>query len=77
MLCEVESFNVGAFRASGAPEQALALSRAIASTTVESIEQEITRLTWAVLDGSAALVDRQRLAELVRHQHDMRRRLNA
>jgi hypothetical protein len=37
-------------------------------------EREIARLTWAVLDGSATLADRQRLGELVRAQHAARRR---
>ena len=37
------------------------------------VEQEITRLTWAVLDGAASLADRERLAELVRSQHRPRR----
>lgn len=41
---------------------------------VETAEQEIARLTWAVLDRSASLADRQRLAELVDAQHSMRRR---
>jgi hypothetical protein len=40
------------------------------------IEQEITRLTWAVLDGGATLADRQRLAELVNAQHSQRRRFD-
>jgi len=42
----------------------------------ETSEQEITRLTWSVLDGSAALADRQRLAELVKAQHARRRRID-
>ena len=42
----------------------------------ETTEQEITRLTWSVLDGSAALADRQRLAELVKAQHARRRRID-
>jgi hypothetical protein len=37
-------------------------------------EREIARLTWAVLDGSASLADRQRLGELVNAQHAARRR---
>jgi hypothetical protein len=41
---------------------------------VETAEQEITRLTWSVLDGSAALADRQRLAELVNAPHAQRPR---
>lgn len=42
----------------------------------ETAEQEIARLTWSVLDGSAALADRQRLAELVNAQHARRRRFD-
>jgi hypothetical protein len=37
-----------------------------------SAEFEINRLTWSVLDGSASLSDRQRLAELVHLQHAAR-----
>jgi hypothetical protein len=43
---------------------------------VETVEQEINRLTWAVLDGSASLTDRQRLAELVNAQHARRHRID-
>ena len=43
----------------------------------ESAEQEITRLTWTVLDGSASLTDRQRLAELVKAQHARRVRIDS
>ena len=39
-------------------------------------EQEIIRLTWTVLDGSASLTDRQRLAELVNAQHARRIRID-
>lgn len=42
--------------------------------SVASIEAEINRLTWAVLDGSASANDRSRLTELVRSQHLLRRR---
>jgi hypothetical protein len=45
-----------------------------AGTACESIEAEINRLTWAVLDGSASPSDRGRLTELVRSQHLLRRR---
>jgi hypothetical protein len=44
--------------------------------TAENAEQEITRLTWTVLDGSASLTDRQRLAELVNAQHARRIRID-
>jgi hypothetical protein len=40
----------------------------------ETAEEEIARLTWSVLDGSAALNDRRRLAELVNAQHSRRHR---
>jgi hypothetical protein len=43
----------------------------------ETAEQEIARLTWTVLDGSASLTDRQRLAELVNAQHSRRRRIDS
>jgi hypothetical protein len=48
----------------------------VTSPSAESAEQEITRLTWSVLDGSASLGDRQRLAELVNAQHAVRRRID-
>lgn len=41
-----------------------------------SVEEEIAKLTWSVLDGSASLTDRQRLAALVDAQHARRRPLN-
>jgi hypothetical protein len=40
----------------------------------ESMESEISRLTWAVLDGSASEQQRDRLADLVGEQHQRRRR---
>jgi hypothetical protein len=40
----------------------------------ESRESEISRLTWAVLDGSASEEQRGRLADLVGAQHENRRR---
>ena len=36
-------------------------------------EEEISRLTWLVLDGNASVMQRQRLAELVSAQHENRR----
>lgn len=39
----------------------------------ESVEAEISRLTWAVIDGIATSEDRDRLAELVMYQHGFRR----
>lgn len=38
----------------------------------QAIEAEIAQLTWSVLDGTASLADRQRLAQLVRAQHQRR-----
>lgn len=40
----------------------------------ESAESEISRLTWAVLDGRATAEQRLRLATLVRAQHERRHR---
>jgi hypothetical protein len=42
-------------------------------TPQESVETEISRLTWAVIDGIATPEDRERLAELVGIQHEFRR----
>ncbi len=42
-------------------------------TPQESVEAEISRLTWAVIDGIATPGDRERLAELVSLQHEFRR----
>jgi hypothetical protein len=42
-------------------------------TPLESVEAEISRLTWAVIDGIATTQDRERLAELVSLQHEFRR----
>jgi hypothetical protein len=50
----------------GVPQDELAAS--------ESMESEISRLTWAVLDGSASEQQRGRLADLVGAQHQRRRR---
>jgi len=35
-------------------------------------EAEISRLTWAVIDGKATVEERRRLAELVNAQHEQR-----
>jgi hypothetical protein len=50
---------------------------ALSGPSAESVENEINRLTWAVLDGSASPGDRNRLADLVRMQHSHRPRLSA
>lgn len=75
MIRPVDSMKFGALRTP--PFRAPMLSPQPAPQDVariETAEQEITRLTWAVLDGSASLADRQRLAELVDTQHSIRRR---
>ena len=64
MLREVETLD-GTGRISAASTNAFAGS-------CESVESEINRLTWAVLDGSASPTDRNRLADLVRLQHALR-----
>ncbi len=38
----------------------------------ESLEEEICRLTWAVIDGWASREERRELAELVERQHKNR-----
>jgi hypothetical protein len=50
---------------------------ALAAPGAESVEHEINRLTWSVIDGSASAGDRSRLAELVRSQHSLRAKLSA
>ena len=42
------------------------------ATSAESIESEISRLTWAVIDGTATEAQEARLAELVKSQHKRR-----
>lgn len=46
----------------------------ISSTQVspQSIESEISDLTWAVIDGRATPEERKRLSELVSQQHQRR-----
>ncbi len=50
---------------------------AFAAPGAETVEHEINRLTWSVIDGSASTGDRSRLAELVRSQHSLRAKLSA
>jgi hypothetical protein len=45
-----------------------------APASPESAESEISRLTWAVLDGRATSEQRLRLAALVSAQHERRHR---
>lgn len=69
MLREVETLD-GTGRVAAASTNAFAGSR-------DSVEFEIARLTWAVLDGSASPLDRSRLADLVRLQHALRPKASA
>jgi hypothetical protein len=78
MLRETEPFTLGTlhtpFRPCPMPPARAAMPAA--PLDPETAEQEIARLTWTVLDGSASLTDRQRLAELVNAQHSRRRRVD-
>jgi hypothetical protein len=56
------------------PAKALSAPVAHGPVRFAAAEREITRLTWAVLDGSASLADRQRLGDLVKAQHAARHR---
>lgn len=84
MLRDTDAFDLSAtpipFRTAHRAEQValerVASERAGSPADSRSIEQEITQLTWAVLDGGATLADRQRLAELVNAQHAHRRRFD-
>ena len=83
MLRDTSAFELSAtplpFRSAHVGQQ-VAPAPVSASTAPPSdarlIEQEITRLTWVVLDGGATRADRQRLAELVNAQHSQRRRFD-
>jgi hypothetical protein len=66
MIREVEALEGAGLRG---PAHAVAGGPAF-----ETIEAEINRLTWSVLDGSATASDRARLTDLVRSQHLLRRR---
>ena len=76
MLRAVDSLEFGPIGA--APFRAQNLKPAPVQEPLkhESVEAEISRLTWSVLDGSASLSDRQRLATLVNAQHAVRRRID-
>jgi hypothetical protein len=78
MFSEAQPLDLGELRAPFAPGPFAARIQAdeAAAQNTESAEQEITRLTWSVLDGSASLSDRQRLATLVNAQHAVRRRID-
>ena len=83
MLRDTNAFDLSAtptpFRAAHVGRQDLpapVVSQSEARADARLIEQEITRLTWAVLDGGATLTDRQKLAELVNAQHSQRRRFD-
>jgi hypothetical protein len=74
MLRPVDSLEYGDLRSPPFRAPAMTPPSAGEPLAPESVEQEISRLTWAVLDRSASLADRQRLAELVNSQHARRRR---
>ena len=77
MIREVQPFDMGDVRAPFTPGPIAAQAQPEAApSNPESAEQEIARLTWSVLDGSASLGDRQRLAVLVNAQHAVRRRID-
>jgi hypothetical protein len=79
MIREAQPFEIGNLRAPFAPGPVTTTHSADETPLPadhRSAEQEITRLTWSVLDGSASLNDRQRLAELVNAQHAVRRRID-
>lgn len=83
MLRDTNAFDLSAtplpFRTAHVGQQVAPAAIAASATPPSDarlIEQEITRLTWAVLDGGATLADRQRLAELVNAQHSQRRRFD-
>ena len=73
MLRETEPFALGTLHTQFRPGP----MPAAAQLDPETAEQEIARLTWTVLDGSASLTDRQRLAELVNAQHARRHRIDS
>jgi len=79
MLRETEPFALGTLHTQFRPGP-MPPARAMPATApldAETAEQEIARLTWTVLDGSASLTDRQRLAELVNAQHARRHRVDS
>jgi hypothetical protein len=77
MIREAQPLEMGNLRTEFTPGPVAARMPANAlAATHETAEQEITRLTWSVLDGSASLSDRQRLATLVNAQHAVRRRID-
>jgi hypothetical protein len=79
MIRETDSFAIGTLSSPFSTRaQAPVLTPTVVPTPldVETAEQEIARLTWAVLDDSASLKDRQRLAELVEAQHARRHRID-
>ncbi len=79
MIQEARPLDMGDLRAPFSPGPVTASAAQLEQTLEaghETAEQEITRLTWSVLDGSASLGDRQRLAALVNAQHAVRRRID-
>ncbi len=68
MISEVNTLEIAGVR------PAVPFRRVVGMQTIENVEIEIARLTWAVLDGRATPADRGQLAELVRTQHSLRHR---
>ena len=81
MIREAENFAVGTLpapiRPAPMPIAPTTAPAPVMPADTETVEQEITRLTWSVLDGSGSLTDRQRLAELVNAQHARRLRIES
>lgn len=73
MIAEVNTLESVGLRPAASPVT-LAVATQTMDSSLENIEGEIARLTWAVLDGSASPNDRNQLAELVRSQHALRHR---
>lgn len=68
------AFGAPAFEASRDFHLGTSRRRPLEPVSTESIENEISRLTWAVLDGRATSEERLRLAALVSSQHERRHR---
>lgn len=53
-------------------QEAAATDETVRADHEANHEAEISRLTWAVIDGKATVEERRRLAELVNRQHEQR-----
>jgi hypothetical protein len=62
--------------ATAAVRGAATVTAGLPRAAAETVEREIARLTWSVLDGGASLANRQRLAALVNAQHAVRKRID-